>query len=146
MEPNRAAEVRLSPDATEFVRFCYRRRTVGWPELYDEMCAVASRGLFRGWGPSELAEHGVGFGLFDLPALAGLARQVAAEEQRECRTAATDRRIAVRVAAGSPLTPAAPSTGATPAPTADAAAPTPIPDDVPAEDGLARPHLVPLAS
>ena len=36
-------------EAMEFVRFCHRRKRVGWPELYDEMCAVASRGLFRGW-------------------------------------------------------------------------------------------------
>ncbi len=75
-----AAESRLTPDAAEFVRFCYRRRSVGWPELYDEMCSVASRGLFRGWGPDELAEHGVGFGLFELPALAALVSRIVAEE------------------------------------------------------------------
>ena len=28
-------------EALEFVRFCHRRKRVGWPELYDEMCAVA---------------------------------------------------------------------------------------------------------
>jgi hypothetical protein len=75
-----AAESRLTPDAAEFVRFCYQRRGIGWPELYDEMCAVASRGLFRGWGPDELARHGVGFGLFELPALAGLVARIVAEE------------------------------------------------------------------
>ena len=57
-----------SADAVEFVRFCYPRRKVGWPELYDEMCAVASRGLFRGWGPDDLAPHGIGFTLFEMPA------------------------------------------------------------------------------
>ena len=56
----------VTADAVEFIRFCYARRRVGWPELYDEMCAVASRGLFRGWGPDELAGHGIGFGLFVL--------------------------------------------------------------------------------
>ena len=90
MVPPRAAEPRLTPEAREFVRFCYRRRTVGWPELYDEMCAVASRGLFRGWGPSELAEQGVGFGLFELPALAALASEVVTEEQL---ARATERRV-----------------------------------------------------
>ena len=30
-------------DAAEFVRFCYHRRRVGWPDLYDEMCAVVLR-------------------------------------------------------------------------------------------------------
>ena len=42
----------LSPadGALDFVRFCHRRKRVGWPELYDEMCHVASRGLYHGWG------------------------------------------------------------------------------------------------
>jgi hypothetical protein len=71
----------LSADAADFVRFCYRRRRVGWPELYDEMCAVGSRGLFRGWDVAELAEHGIGFSLFAMPALATLVAQVVAEEQ-----------------------------------------------------------------
>ncbi|HEY3524534.1 MAG TPA: hypothetical protein VGK63_12610 [Candidatus Limnocylindrales bacterium] len=68
-------------DAAEFVRFCYRRRRVGWPDLYDEMCAVGSRGLFRGWGVTELAEHGIGFSLFATPALASLVAEIVAEEQ-----------------------------------------------------------------
>ncbi len=69
------------PDAVEFVRFCYRRRRVGWPELYDEMCAVAARGKFRGMSTDELAGLGIGFSLFDMPGLAGLAAKVIAEEQ-----------------------------------------------------------------
>jgi hypothetical protein len=82
MESRRAAEAgRPSPEAAEFVRFCYRRRGSGWPELYDEMCAVAGRGLFRGWGSNELAEEGIGFGLFDLPALAELSARIVAEEE-----------------------------------------------------------------
>ena len=71
---------RLPPDAVEFVRFCYRRRRVGWPELYDEMCAVASRGLYRGWRFAELADHGIGFSLQETPGLARIAGQVALEE------------------------------------------------------------------
>ncbi len=69
-----------SPDAVEFVRFCYRRRRVGWPELYDEMCAVAGRGLFRGWGSEELNAAGIAFGLFDMPTLAALVHEIVAEE------------------------------------------------------------------
>lgn len=69
-----------SSDATEFVRFCYRRRRVGWPELYDEMCAVAGRGLFRGWRFSELADRGIGFGLSETLALARITSMVAEEE------------------------------------------------------------------
>ena len=88
MEPLTASPTTPDPDATEFVRYCYRRRRVGWPELYDEMCAVASRGLFRGLGPDDLAGLGIGFSLFDMPALAGLAATVVAEEQARRRPVA----------------------------------------------------------
>ena len=70
-----------SPEAEAFVRFCYQRRRVGWPELYDEMCAVATRGLYRGMGHEALAEIGVGFSLFETPRLAQLVTRVVAEEQ-----------------------------------------------------------------
>ena len=78
---SRTRERPPSADGVEFVRFCHRRRRVGWPEMYDEMCAVASRGLFRGWGIDELNAQGIGFSLFELPALAELVGQVVAEEQ-----------------------------------------------------------------
>ena len=75
-------------DAVEFVRFCYARRRMGWPELYDEMCAVAGRGLFRGWGSDELAKHGIELTLFGMPALAGLVSSVLEEERpRRANTA-----------------------------------------------------------
>jgi hypothetical protein len=54
---------------------------VGWPDLYDEMCAVAGRGLFRGLSADDLAECGIGFSLFDMPALSILAGRIVAEEQ-----------------------------------------------------------------
>ena len=82
------AELTVSPEGIEFVRFCYRRRRVGWPELYDEMCAVASRGLYHGWGHAELSEHGIGFSLFETPALARVAADVAREESERRPTAA----------------------------------------------------------
>jgi hypothetical protein len=78
----------LSAEAVEFVRFCYARRRVGWPELYDEMCAVAGRGLFRGWGPDELAEHGVGFGLFDMPRLAAFVNDIVTQDRARAKIAA----------------------------------------------------------
>ena len=80
MVPRTAATAAPHPDAVEFVRFCYHRRQVGWPELYDEMCAVAGRGLFRGFSSDDLGGIGVGFSLFDMPALANLASRVIAEE------------------------------------------------------------------
>ena len=76
MEARGVVDLSLTSDAAEFVRFCHRRRRVGWPELYDEMCQVASRGDFRGWGPAELAPHGIGFSLFQTPALAQLVMRV----------------------------------------------------------------------
>jgi hypothetical protein len=81
MDPRSAATSAPDPDAVEFIRFCFRRRRVGWPELYDEMCAVAGRGLFRGYSADDLMSRGVGFSLFDMPALAILAMRVVAEEQ-----------------------------------------------------------------
>ena len=87
-EPVRAGVVE------EFVRFCRRRRRVGWPELYDEMCAVASRGLFRGWTFVELAEQGIGFTLADMPRLAAVVDEVVRAE-RALAAGAADGLVAV---------------------------------------------------
>jgi hypothetical protein len=82
--------------ASDFVRFCHRRRRTGWPELYDEMCAVARRGLYHGWGFAELAEHGVAFGLAEMPRLAALVVEVARQEtERSRRIAAAPRLVDV---------------------------------------------------
>jgi hypothetical protein len=70
-----------SPEALDFVRFCYHRRRVSWPDLYDEMCAVAARATYRGWGYDELAQLGISFSLAAMPGLATLAQQVATEER-----------------------------------------------------------------
>ena len=78
----------ITADAVEFIRFCYARRRVGWPELYDEMCAVANRGLFRGWGPDELAANGIGFGLFEMPRLATTVCEIVAEDRARAKAAA----------------------------------------------------------
>src|SRR3954453_5155216 len=91
----------VESEAIDFVRFCHRRRRVGWPELYDEMCAVAGRGLYRGYGSEELSSIGIGFGLFQMPALAGLVAQVVAEdvERRRRSAAALQTGLAARAAA-----------------------------------------------
>ena len=78
----------ITADAVEFIRFCYARRRVGWPELYDEMCAVASRGLFRGWGPDELASQGIGFGLLDMARVAVAATEIVEEDRARMKGAA----------------------------------------------------------
>jgi hypothetical protein len=73
------------PRAVEFVRFCYLRRRVSWPDLYDEMCMVAARGVFRGMSYEDLAEVGVSFTLYGLPPLVQLAHKVVAEERALAR-------------------------------------------------------------
>ena len=78
----------ITAEAVEFIRFCYARRRVGWPELYDEMCAVASRGLFRGWGPDELAGQGIRFGLSEMPLLASAVTQIVTEDRARAKAAA----------------------------------------------------------
>ena len=79
---SRPAPVRLpTGEAVEFVRFCYARRSVGWPELYDEMCAVAGRGLFRGWDADQLAEHGIAFGLSEMGQVGAFVSRIVAEER-----------------------------------------------------------------
>ena len=91
--PDRQAE------AIDFVRFCHRRKHVGWPELYDEMCAVAGRGLYRGYGPEELAEIGIGFGLFQMPSLAILVARVLSDEAERRQRAEESVRARVVLAA-----------------------------------------------
>ncbi|HET7727783.1 MAG TPA: hypothetical protein VFK54_10725 [Candidatus Limnocylindrales bacterium] len=124
-----AAPSTPSPDAEDFVRFCYRRRRVGWPELYDEMCHVATRGAFRGMGHAELAELGIGFSLFDTRQLADLVTRVVAEEQAE----------RARLRAGIRLVRPAESA---PEPTAVPVSRVPAPPAAPAEEPSATPPLV----
>jgi hypothetical protein len=81
-------------EALEFVRFCHRRKRVGWPELYDEMCLVAGRGLYRGYGAEELAAIGIGFGLLEMQGLANLVGRVVAEDAERRRRAAESLRAA----------------------------------------------------
>ena len=80
MDPTTDATGGTDPNAVDFVRFCYRRRRVGWPDLYDEMCSVANRGLYRGYDVDDLAGLGIGFSLFGMPSLAVLTAKVMAEE------------------------------------------------------------------
>lgn len=75
-------EERIAQVAIDFISFCFSRRSVEWPLLYDEMCYVASNRLYRGLGYGELREIGL-----DLT-LSGLVRtsRIANEVTREMRT------------------------------------------------------------
>jgi hypothetical protein len=89
----------LTADAVEFIRFCHARRRLGWPELYDEMCAVASRRLFRGWGPDELSANGIGFGLFEIPRLATTVAEIVAADRDRAKAATLGAKSPERAAA-----------------------------------------------
>ena len=78
--PGGSATESPPPHVVEFIRFCHHRRRVGWPELYDEMCAVAGRREFNGWDHDQFAAHGLTFSLFDMPRLAGWVRIVLASQ------------------------------------------------------------------
>ncbi len=79
----------IPDEVVAFIRYCYQRRRIGWPELYDEMCAVAARAEFRGLDYDRLADLGVRFSLCEMTRLAALAQQVVADERR--------RRVAIPV-------------------------------------------------
>jgi hypothetical protein len=74
-----------SPDLVAFIGYCHRRHGAAWPELYDEMCAVAARREFNGWDHAQLASRGLTFTLLEMPRLANWARAVLAgmAEQQE---------------------------------------------------------------
>jgi hypothetical protein len=76
-------------EVVDFIRYCYQRRRIGWPELYDEMCGVAARGEFRGMDYDRLAALGVRFSLCEMNHLAAMAQRVVTEERR--------RRVAIPV-------------------------------------------------
>ena len=83
--PGPSGEQLPPPDVVAFIRYCHRRRGATWPELYDEMCAVAARREFNGWDHGQLAERGLTFSLLEMPRLANWSRAVLAgmAEQRE---------------------------------------------------------------
>lgn len=75
------ANDRIAEVAIDFIAFCYARRAVDWPMLYDEMCFVAGNRLYKGLGYVELREAGL-----DLT-LGGMSRttRIAAEVTRQLR-------------------------------------------------------------
>ena len=75
---------RASALAIEFIAFCFARRAVSWPQLYDEMCFVAGNRLFQGLGYEELRLAGLDFTLGGL----GKTSRLANEVTRRLRTAA----------------------------------------------------------
>lgn len=56
----------FDPVVRDFILFCIQRQGNEWPALYDEMCWVAGRRLFRGLGYADLRKLGLSFSLTSL--------------------------------------------------------------------------------
>jgi hypothetical protein len=69
-------EEEVAQVAIEFIAFCFSRRAVEWPLLYDEMCYVASNRLYRGLGYAELREVGIDLTLGGLVKTSRIANEV----------------------------------------------------------------------
>lgn len=69
-------EERVAQVAIDFIAFCFERKGADWPVLYDEMCYVAGKRLYRGLGYEELKEAGLDFTLGGLARTSRLANEV----------------------------------------------------------------------
>src|SRR2546421_11383037 len=67
--------------AIDFISFCFSRRSVEWPLLYDEMCYVASNKIYRGLGYVELREIGLDLTLGGLIRTSRITNEVTRELQ-----------------------------------------------------------------
>jgi hypothetical protein len=56
----------VNPVVRDFILFCIRRQGEGWPALYDEMCWVAGRRLFKGLSYADLRKLGLSFSLTNI--------------------------------------------------------------------------------
>ena len=62
--------------AIEFIAFCFERNQREWPRLYDEMCYVASKRLYRGLGYDELKDAGIDLTFNGMAKLSRTAKEV----------------------------------------------------------------------
>ena len=72
-------EVVVADVAIEFIAYCYQRNRREWPRLYDEMCYVASKRLYRGLGYDELRDVGVDLTFTGMTKMSRIAREVTRE-------------------------------------------------------------------
>jgi hypothetical protein len=81
------AEERIAALAIEFITFCFQRRSVEWPQIYDEMCYVAGNRLYKGLGYDELREAGLDFTLSGLARTSRVTSEVTRSMRREAALA-----------------------------------------------------------
>ena len=65
--------------AAEFIAYCLQQHPARWPEIYDQMCWVAGRRLFRGLGYAELSRAGLSLSLTQMAQLRRMVEQVSAQ-------------------------------------------------------------------
>lgn len=68
----------VEPVVRDFILFCIQRQGNKWPALYDEMCWVAGRRLFRGLGYTDLRKLGLSFSLASIEDTIRMVDSVAA--------------------------------------------------------------------
>ncbi|MDE3194219.1 MAG: hypothetical protein KGN00_11075 [Chloroflexota bacterium] len=73
------ADAVVADVAIDFIAFCYQRDRREWPRLYDEMCYVASKRLYRGLGYAELKDAGVDMTFSGMARLSRIAKEVVRE-------------------------------------------------------------------
>jgi len=56
----------VNPVVRDFILFCIQRQGKEWPALYDEMCRVAGRRLFKGLSYADLRKVGLSFSLTNI--------------------------------------------------------------------------------
>ncbi len=83
------ADERIAELAIDFIAFCFARRSVEWPLLYDEMCFVAGNRLFKGLGYGELSEAGLDLTLGGMGRTSRLASEVTKQMRRSPLAALT---------------------------------------------------------
>lgn len=70
------AEGPVADMAIDFIAFCFERSQREWPRLYDEMCYVASKRLYRGLGYDELKDAGVDLTFTGMTKLSRISKEV----------------------------------------------------------------------
>ena len=70
----------VNPVVRDFILFCVQRQGKEWPALYDEMCWVAGRRLFRGLSYTDLRKLGLSFSLNNIDDTIRMVDTVAASK------------------------------------------------------------------
>ena len=73
---------RIARVVIDFIAYCFERRAVEWPLLYDEMCFVAGNRLFKGLGYEELREAGLDLTLGGLSRTSRLTSEITKQLRR----------------------------------------------------------------